>query len=120
MQTAEARLARSAFVWLLLAMGEQMALEIVVSSEVGRAIRAFVALRRWRFVFILGVTGQAHLALRGTGIVVGSQRTWEGHGTVAWDITGVGGNGLVVMVVVVVMLMLRWRGIVLALSLQRY
>ena len=118
MQTAEARLARSAFVWLLLAVGEQMALEIVVSSEVSRAIRAFVALRRWRFVFILGVTGQAHLALRGTRIVVGSQRTWEGHGTVAWDITGVGGNGLVVMVVV--MLMLRWRGIVLALSLQRY
>lgn len=37
-------MARRAFVGFLLAVGEQVALEVVVSSEVGGAIRAFVAL----------------------------------------------------------------------------
>jgi len=44
MQTAETCLAGGARVGLLLAVGEEMALEIVMAREVGGAVRAFVSL----------------------------------------------------------------------------
>jgi hypothetical protein len=44
-QTAEARLTRRAYIWFFLAVGQQMALQVMVSREFGGAIRTLVLLR---------------------------------------------------------------------------
>lgn len=116
-QTTETRLAGRTFVGLLLAVCEEMTLEVVVSREISRAIRTLVALGRGRLVIVLRISRQAHLALGRARIVVGQ---WPGkcHGAVAWMIAWIGCNGLVMVMVVVVggllllllLLLWLWRG----------
>ena len=66
MESAEARLARLALVRLLLTVGEEMALEIVLPSKLGCAVRAAVLFRRRgaRTTSIVTGGGQAQSSTR--------------------------------------------------------
>lgn len=92
-QTAEAGLARRAFVRLLLAVCQQMTFEVVVSSEVSGAVGALVALGR-RGLWAVLVARQAHLARGGAGIVLRREGSGEGECAVARVLTRIRGNGL--------------------------
>lgn len=93
-QTAKPGLAGRAFVWLFLAVCQQVALEVVVPCEVGRAVGAFVTLGGGRFGTVL-VAGQAHLTRRSAGIVLRREGSRKGKGTVPRIFAWIRGNGLV-------------------------
>lgn len=59
-KTSETSLTCRAFIRLFLAVCQQMTLEVVVSREIGSAVRTLVTLGRRRFGAVL-VAGQAHL-----------------------------------------------------------
>jgi hypothetical protein len=59
-ETAETRLARGALVGFLLAVREEMTLEVVMAREIGGAVGTLVALRGGRLRAV--VSGQTHLA----------------------------------------------------------
>lgn len=65
-QSAEPRLAGLTDKWLFLAMGEEMALEVVLASEFGSAIGASMFLCRWRTgaASVVARVGQAQAATR--------------------------------------------------------
>lgn len=110
METPEASLTSWALIRFFLAMCQKMALQVVVSREVGSAIRALVALGRGRLWAVL-VTGQAHLARRRAGVVV-RQRSREGEGTVTWVLVWIRCNVLVMLLRWVwLLLMLLGRGL---------
>jgi hypothetical protein len=95
MKTSKASLARRTLVRLLLAVCQKMTFQVMVSCEVGRAIRTLVALCRGRFWAVL-VARQAHLARRRAGIVI-RQRAREREGTIAWILVWAGCNVLMML-----------------------
>lgn len=78
-----------------------MALEIVVSREVCRAVGALVALRRWRFGGILAVSRQTHLASRGARVGFWRSRARKGECATARVVAWVWRNQLVMVLLVV-------------------
>jgi len=81
----------------------------MVASEIGRTVWALVALGGGRFGRILAVSRQAHLAGRGTWIRLRGQRPRKRKGAVAWVVSGIRCDELVVMLVVVLLWLLLVR-----------
>jgi hypothetical protein len=85
-----------------------MALKIVVAGKISRAVWTLVTLGGGRFGRILAVSRQTHLASRSTWIRLRGQRPRKRKGAVAWVISRVGCDELMVMLGVV-LLLLVWR-----------
>lgn len=94
-ETSETRLASRTFIRLFLAVGQEMALQVVMSRKVGRAVRAFVTFCRWRFGTALRIAGKAHLTCGGTWIVFWCEWTRKRECAVAGPLTRIRSDGLV-------------------------
>ena len=78
-------------------MGQQVALQIVVPGEIGRAVRALVALGRWGLGIILAISWKTHLTCRSTR-VVWRHGSWKSEGAIS-GVVRVGCNQLVLVMV---------------------
>jgi thiamine transporter ThiT len=116
-KASETRLAGGTLVGLFLAVRQEVALEVVVSREVGRAVRAFVPLRRRRLGAVLRVAGQTHLACGCTGVVLWGQRARKGECAIAGALAWIRSDGLVVRLVCMWRLLLLLLRLWLCLSL---
>jgi hypothetical protein len=111
MKASETRLAGGTLVRLFLAVRQEVALEVVVSRKVGRAVGAFVPLCRRRLGAVLRVAGQTHLTRGCTGVVLWGQRARKGECAIAGAFAWIRSDGLVVRLVCV------WRMLLLLLRL---
>jgi hypothetical protein len=106
-QTAEPGLARGTFVRLFLAVGQKMALEIVVPRKVSRAIRALVSLGRRRLRRVLAVPWQTHLTSRGPRIRLWREGARERECAIPGVVARIWRDELVVMLLMVLWLLGR-------------